>query len=222
MAKVTGYKPCEECGAPARIYQNRAERTRFCSRVCANKYKAKLAGIKSAEDARKRRADTKQPKTYRLVPLTKGGVSKVSLEDYDLAGSNWVLTEKGYARRTIKVGGHKKNERMHVVIMQRMLGRKLHPGEHVDHENRRRLDNRRKNLRLASYALNNRNTTRKHRYSRGVFIGHHSSNFVAHIKLDGKRIHIGTFPTQEAAAYAYDQVALQLHGEFASTNFDLK
>lgn len=38
----------------------------------------------------------------------------------------------------------------HRFLMERWLGRKLAPGEEVDHENERKDDNRRENLRLMS------------------------------------------------------------------------
>ncbi len=36
---------------------------------------------------------------------------------------------------------------------------------------------------------------------------------------NGKRINIGYFKDKEAAARAYDAKALEMHGEFAWTNF---
>jgi hypothetical protein len=36
---------------------------------------------------------------------------------------------------------------------------------------------------------------------------------------DGRPIHLGCFNTQEEAAKAYDQWAIETYGEFASTNF---
>ena len=43
----------------------------------------------------------------------------------------------------------------------------------------------------------------------------------AHIRHDGKLIFLGTFESAEAAAIAYDEAAIRMHGEFAVTNKSL-
>lgn len=43
--------------------------------------------------------------------------------------------------------------------------------------------------------------------------------WVANIVSDGKQRYIGTYPTPEVAAEAYDENARRLHGEFAMLNF---
>jgi len=90
----------------------------------------------------------------------------------------------------------------------------------ADHINGDPLDNRRANLRVATLAENARNC----RAVRGAvrFKGVRrleSGRYQARIRgRAGNPTHLGTFPTAEEAAAAYDAAALELHGAFAVTN----
>lgn len=86
----------------------------------------------------------------------------------------------------------------------------------VDHKNRNTLDNRKSNLRICSRAENNRNAKKnkrgKSRY-KGVTL-RPSGNFGVYIQSKC----VGTYPTEEEAALAYNEKALQLFGEYANIN----
>lgn len=71
-------------------------------------------------------------------------------------------------------------------------------------------------------------TDRQNNHSRDKYVNNTSgfkgvwldrNKYRASIKVDGKTIHLGTFPTPEDAARAYDAKARELFGEFARTNF---
>lgn len=213
-------KPCITCGGPAIVRQNRWERTKYCSSACGARARGLIAGEKSRREAAERRAAVTQPRTYRLVPLTKGAFAKVDVEDFEVAtSSNWACSESGYARRTIKADGLKRNERLHRIILERVLGRKLLPVEQVDHVNGDRLDNRRANLRVATHNQNSYNVRRKNKHGyMGVSTNH--ARFCAKLSVETESVYVGTFDTPDEAAWMRDQWAVELHGEFASLNFD--
>ena len=95
-------------------------------------------------------------------------------------------------------------------------------GYEIDHINRDRADNRIENLRLATHSQNNQNQSKRNDNSSG-YIGVYKENrcerWSGDIKVDGKKIYVGCYSSPEDAAYTRDQFALQLHGEFANTNF---
>ena len=93
------------------------------------------------------------------------------------------------------------------------------PTKFIDHINRDRTDNRWSNLREATYAENNRNTSiRSDNTSgyKGVSWHKFKSKWRAEIKVDSISKHLGYFSTKEEAYAAYIQAAKLYHGEFAS------
>lgn len=74
--------------------------------------------------------------------------------------------------------------------------------DHIDHD---RTNNRIGNLRAATVADNARNLTRRSDNSTGVtgvFWNKKSQRWTANIRVDGKLIHLGYFPSVDAAANA--------------------
>ena len=101
----------------------------------------------------------------------------------------------------------------------------IHPPDNlfVDHINHNGLDNRKANLRLATYAQNsyNRKQFRKRQTSKytGVSWIKQIKKWRVIICYNGKKKFIGYFKDEKQAAKAYDKAAKKYHGEFASLNF---
>lgn len=127
--------------------------------------------------------------------------------------SDWYLDKVGYVLSTRHLWG--KNAKLHRVI----IGAK--PGEIIDHKNGNRLDNRRRNLRLATFTGNAVNTKpRKDNTSgyRGVFYCSDCKKKWRACIRSGHIIHVGLYETPKEAALAYNKAAIQYHGEYAILN----
>ncbi len=153
----------------------------------------------------------------RSIPLGDSGCyTLVDDEDYDdLMRFHWFLHFAGYAhyQSNGRRGSH------HNVFMHRMLT-DAQKGDQIDHINQDKLDNRKCNLRICTAAENRRNhkvySTNKSGFTGVSELG---GKWRAAIVKDYKQTHIGLFDTREDAAHAYDKVALELFGSFASLNF---
>lgn len=92
------------------------------------------------------------------------------------------------------------------------------PIKALDHINMDRKDNAIENLRLASHAENQHNTKpRSNSGLKGVTKLPHGS-YQAQIKVNGKQTYLGSFPTADEAAHAYNKMAVKNFGEFAVLN----
>lgn len=90
----------------------------------------------------------------------------------------------------------------------------------IDHIDGNPANNRRKNLRICTQyqnMINSKIRSDSNNNYKGVkYRG--SGNYQARIQKDGKRYNLGTFKTEEDAAIAYNEKALELFGEYAKLN----
>lgn len=161
----------------------------------------------------------------RQIPLSgKRGAGLFAIvddEDYErLSGYRWCVAyvkgRRAYANRGFRIGGRFQKIQMH----REVLGY-LGPLQ-VDHINGDPLDNRKANLRLVTHDENTRNafvTRRSATGFKGVFP--RKGRFAAAIEAGNQRHRLGSFPSPEAAARAYDEAARRLHGPFARLNYPL-
>ncbi len=93
----------------------------------------------------------------------------------------------------------------------------------VDHRNRDGLDNRRDNLRFATYSQNRCNTDRSKAGCSSQYRGVHwykkGKCWKASIQFEGKWMWLGRFDSEIDAARAYDEAAKKYHREFTRLNF---
>jgi hypothetical protein len=156
------------------------------------------------------------------ITLADGNVVLVSNEDYvSLSQTAWHIGTSGYVVNRNKVDRVNKTIRMHNEVM-RLHGIEIPEGMEVDHENRHRLDNRFGNLRLCTRGLNLANKPYKNALGfRGVQ-KRVDGNYVGYrgiVQLNGVVSRTKSFHTPEEAAIARDELAKQIHGEFATLNF---
>lgn len=150
------------------------------------------------------------------IPLTSGGYALVDDEDYEfLVQWSWRIW-KPQNRHAVYVRRGYDSKAMHRII----LGLD-DPSIVVDHRNHDGLDNTRSNLRVCTTGENcrnrkvNPNTTSGYK---GLYLNRATNKWVARIKHKKKCYRLGTFPTAEEAAEAYNVKAKELHGEFAYLN----
>lgn len=150
------------------------------------------------------------------VPLGGADCAIIDAADWPLvAGHHWYRIDSGYAVTNASVGDSKRILYMHVLI----FGDADAP--EVDHRDRDKLNNRRKNLRRASRRLNSANTGRRSDSSAPFKCVRllPSGRWQARVRVDGRERSLGTYATAEEAARAYDEGARKVFGEFAGVNF---
>ena len=160
-----------------------------------------------------------------VIPLPNGNTTIVD-EQHAYLGNTilWTLTATGYVTTGVRYSnGSTSSMTLHRVIARLVHG-SIPEGLEVDHRNRCRTDNRASNLRLVSHTSNIRNRARFKSNSSGyigVYLHKETSKYRAHIRVDGKSIHLGLFEDAATAARAYDVAALQHFGTEAVTNASL-
>jgi len=162
------------------------------------------------------RAAKAQNRTPRLIPLTRGQFTSVDAKDYPVLSQNTWFTEgtdKNYYAvrkengKSIKMHRQITNAPDHLVV------------DHIDHNG---LNNRRSNLRLATFTQNCQNQRRlSHKTSKykGVHWNKRNKKWAAQIHCNNKKYYLCYFTDEIEAAKAYDKKAVELHGEFSCLNF---
>jgi len=157
----------------------------------------------------------------RVIPLTQGKYAYVDACDYDE-----LKRHKWSAKHDHNMWYAKRREKNRTIFMHRVILGLCHGDpRQCDHWNRNGLDNRRKNLRIASCGGNQQNAGpqigRSSRY-KGVDREKSKNLWRARIWVDNKNKSLGCYHDEIEAAHAYDAAARQYFGEFACCNFPEK
>ncbi len=147
----------------------------------------------------------------------KGKFALIDDEDFEIVSLfDWQINRDGYVFTDFNLNGKRKKILLHRMIMN------ASDSQWLDHKSSNRLDNRKCKLRFctptenACNRLPNNNCISKYK---GVNWSKSRKKWRARIQVNGKRIDIGLFHEETAAAQAYDIMARELHGEFAHYNF---
>lgn len=164
------------------------------------------------------------------ISLTRGMVALVDDEDLGwLSAFFWQAVEGRngafYAARAVYVsrreGGPRQFSRqMQRDVLERIAGA-APAGTKADHRNGNTLDNRRRNLRWATDSISNinRGLFRSNQSGyRGVTLDKRKGLYQARLKVNGQTYLGGWHRTAEAAALAYNRLALEHHREHARLN----
>jgi hypothetical protein len=155
----------------------------------------------------------------REIPLTKGYVALIDDEDYERVSMHkWCAFETGVKIKRVygvrKTPGSRRTNRLNIFLHRFVMD--APSGIHVDHEDRNGLNCQKYNLRIATPAQNGANSQKIIGVSgyRGV-----EPYPNGRWRCRAQERHIGVFDTPEAAAQRYDEVAIEIWGEFAMLNF---
>lgn len=158
------------------------------------------------------------------IPLGRNKLEALlSDEDKDLTALSWYAHRSGdgfYAAHR-EGTGDRARVWMHREVMRRILGREVLPTEIVDHIDQNKMNNQRDNLRVATRSQNEANKTiwgRGVSRYRGVSWSKQKKKWKASIQVNNKQIHLGYFTTENEAALAWNDAALDNFGEYATLN----
>lgn len=143
-------------------------------------------------------------------------------DDFELLSlQTWQLshtTNTFYARTTQK--NNQKSRAMHKIIMEKHFN--THNDTIIDHMDQNGLNNQKKNLRVADKSKNGANSklnkANKSGY-RGVTFQKDINKWRVRIWKNNKPISGGCFKNKFDAARAYDLIAKEIFGDFATLNF---
>jgi hypothetical protein len=120
----------------------------------------------------------------------------------------WHITHYGYAKCT----------KLKIFLHNFILNLPTNKKRPIDHKNRKKLDNRKLNLRVSTPSYNQANCKGRGNTTGFKGIYKDGNKFVAQITVSYKKKHLGRFDKAEDAALAYNKAAILYFGEHARIN----
>lgn len=160
------------------------------------------------------------------MPLSQNKMALIDDEDAELVSAyTWYIRK--YTKRSglfyvianVPNSGHNsKKISLHRLIIN------AQEGQIVDQINGNGLDNRRSNLRIVNYGINNQNSKRANGTSKfkGVFWDNQKGKWAAKATTEGIQLILGFFMDEVLAANSYDRFVLEWYGPQGMTNDKIK
>ena len=117
------------------------------------------------------------------------------------------LKRGGYYQVRLSSNSLTKDFYIHHLVIKYFCDEKPNNLYIIDHLDRNRINNNINNLRWISRSGNGRNRTKKDGYSSkysGVYLHQPTQKYLAQIRVDGKRLNLGYFYTEEEAGEFYN------------------
>jgi len=156
------------------------------------------------------------------MTLPGGRIFLIDDEDVPLVKMlKWrVMSRKGratsYVRANIRLGG----KRTSIMLHRLLMGLEHEDRREVDHINHDGFDNRRENLRIVTdiqQSMNKRKQCGKYT-SKFKGVSEHHGKWRSMAGINGNRVSLGIFETEEGAALAYNAWASTHFGQYAHLN----
>lgn len=159
---------------------------------------------------------------YFIGVTKKGEYFYFDKDDYDIVfSSTWSINSKGY----VTAGKNGVFLRLHREIMKKHH-KNLKFEDYIDHIDRCKANNTKKNLRITSSSVNQQNRgvqkNNKSTKVKGVHFNKATNKYTAYITHQKKRYHLGTFKTLEDAIASRERAEKIYHYETHSQNDEEK
>lgn len=156
------------------------------------------------------------------IKLSKGKVAVVDDEDYEsLKGFHWQAMRGRHTYYAVRQKWIPGKDRSESIYMHRSIMGLTSTAQHCDHADGDGLNNQKSNLRKCTNQQNRFNM--RHRDGgtskfRGVDFSKRVKRWRARVNKDKVVYDLGHYPSEAAAAFAYNVKAKELFGEFANLN----
>ena len=218
-------KQCKNCGVD---FEPKTKVNIFCCRDCKNKFHNKENKFHNKENKRRYNISSKEGikllanNIKHLITQEKGEVKIKIDNEYYIIDKKYekafnelkFYIKKGYAKIKIQ-----SRPSLHRLIW--FLEYNSYPELYLDHIDRDKKNNKISNLRLVNCSQNSSNSTKRKSKKNSKYKGVHrtaNGKYQAMVWYDGKNHAVGSFPTEEEAALAYNQKAKEIFGNYAYQN----